>query len=275
MQKINMHVHSTGSDGKLPPEQVIQEAIKDKIDFLCITDHYPCPNNLDPYSKDNYKEGHFENLKALSEKYKSKINVCVGAEFDWVEGYKEWYKKEISKKPCDLVIGSIHAIFTKNGISGFWDKESDRKKFIEEFGGTKKYVLEYFKQMRLLIKSELFDCVGHFDVIKLNNRNNSLFSENEKWYIKEVKDCLDLLAKSKIVLEINARGLVKGHEQYPSLWILKEAKKRNIPLTIGTDFHNYGENEPYLEKIYHLAREAGYKEAVRFEKRKKIVVSIV
>lgn len=36
---IDMHTHTTYSDGMWPPEQVIEEAIQDKIGFLALSDH--------------------------------------------------------------------------------------------------------------------------------------------------------------------------------------------------------------------------------------------
>jgi histidinol phosphatase-like PHP family hydrolase len=38
--KINFHMHSTGSDGKMKPEEVVQEAIAAGIKYMCFTDHY-------------------------------------------------------------------------------------------------------------------------------------------------------------------------------------------------------------------------------------------
>jgi histidinol-phosphatase (PHP family) len=275
--KINFHMHTTGSDGKLTPEQVIQEAIANKVEFMCFTDHFPSPDNLDPYGENYYKEEGYKELLSLKEQYKDKIDISIGVEFDWIEGYSEWYKNEISKRKYDFVMGSIHALFDENKKpSGFWDNEEEIMRFMDKIGGTKRYVKEYYRQLRLMIASDVFDCVGHLDIIKLNNKNDVLFSEEDSWYKQEVKKTLKLLAESKMCLEINTRGILKHGEgkQYPSLWILKETKKLNIPLTIGTDFHRTGENEPFLEKAYNLARQAGYKEIVRFKARKPIKIKI-
>lgn len=277
MKKINFHIHSTCSDGKLTPEQVIQEAIDAGISFICFTDHYPCPDNLDPYGKDYYNDEHFKKLLFLKNKYNKKINISIGVEFDWVEGYNTWYSQKIKDRKYDFIIGSVHALFDRHKKpSGFWDDEKEVNKFLQTIGGSIAYVKEYFRQLRLMIKSNIFDCVGHLDIIKLNNSKGQLFSENDSWYIEEINETLDLLKNSKMCLEINTRGILKQGEgkQYPSLWILKEAKKRNISITIGTDFHNTGENNPFLEKAYALAKIAGYNEIVRFKKRKRIRMKI-
>ncbi|MEK9183680.1 MAG: PHP domain-containing protein [Patescibacteria group bacterium] len=39
MSKINLHVHSNFSDGRLSPEQIVKKAKKEKVIFLSLTDH--------------------------------------------------------------------------------------------------------------------------------------------------------------------------------------------------------------------------------------------
>lgn len=39
MSKINLHIHSNFSDGKLSPEQIVKKAKKEKMAFLTLTDH--------------------------------------------------------------------------------------------------------------------------------------------------------------------------------------------------------------------------------------------
>ena len=39
MKNIEMHCHTTGSDGKNAPEEVIMEARRKNLDFLALTDH--------------------------------------------------------------------------------------------------------------------------------------------------------------------------------------------------------------------------------------------
>ncbi len=39
MRNIEMHCHSTRSDGKNTPEEVVLEAQRKKLEFLALTDH--------------------------------------------------------------------------------------------------------------------------------------------------------------------------------------------------------------------------------------------
>jgi len=126
-----------------------------------------------------------------------------------------------------------------------------------------------------MAKSKLFDSVAHLDVIKTFNSNNKFFNENEKWYKDEINKTLKEIKKSKMAIEINTSGYTypcKG--LFPSLWIIKQAKKLNIPITIGTDCHFAHQIDFKLDDTIKLAKNIGYKNIVMFKKRKMIKVLI-
>ena len=125
-----------------------------------------------------------------------------------------------------------------------------------------------------MAKSELFDCIGHFDLIKLWDKEGKFFNQDEKWYAKEVLDVLEDIKRYNICIEINTSGLRKCNEQYPSFWILKEMNKRKIPITIGSDAHKKEELNQGLEKAIDLAKKAGYKSILKFRGRKPIKIEI-
>jgi histidinol-phosphatase (PHP family) len=273
-------MHSTGSDGNLTPQEVVKEAIEQGIHFMCFTDHYRRPSELDSCwdtSKFHPKE-YVKDIRSLQKKYKDKIDISFGAEFDWLPNDIDWLKNELSKEDYDFAIGSVHLFFKGKQVIPFMFSNGEGEQWVlaaKEFGGNKEMVKEYYKEMRAMIKSKIFDSVGHFDVIKIHNKDSMLFSENEDWYKKEVLMTLDVLKDSKMAMEINTSGLSRDVAmQYPSLWILKEAKKRNIPITIGSDAHSRERVGKDLDFAYNFAREAGYTSIVRFKARKMISVEI-
>ena len=277
---INFHVHTTGSDGTLTPEEMVKEAIKEGIKFMCFTDHFELPDKKKLFNAkhDFHTPEYVKEIRQIQKEYKNKIDISFGGEFDWLPPYQEWLKKEIKKEKYDYVIGSVHFLekdgqyysYNFGGAHGhLWGKNA------EIFGGTKGFIKEYYNQVRLLAESGIYDSIGHLDAIRIYNKDSILFSEDESWYKEEVIKTLDVIAKAKMVMEINVRGLVKTSAvQYPSFWIIKEAKKRNIPITIGTDAHNTLEIGENLNKAYELAKKAGYSEIVRFKDRKRIIIPI-
>ena len=255
------HNHSTGSDGKLSPEEVILKAIELRWDYVYFTDHYLLPPDFPLKGNRGYfNKEYIKDVKKLREKYKDKIKIYFGAEFNWFEDYSKWLRKE-AKKDFDYVIGSIHFLFEKNGK--FRLMEQGRDYYLEtlrKFGGVKGYVQEYYKQTKNLIKSEIYDSVGHFDYVKIYNKNKEFFSEDDAWYEELVLECLDLMKGSGMVLEINAGGFGKCGASFPSEWIVKEARKRNIPITLGLDAHQeeHFDNKA-CKKMINIAKKAGYK----------------
>jgi len=279
--KINFHVHSTGSDGKVSPEEVVKEAIDANIDFICFTDHYKNPkDNATIWSRDKFfSKEYIAEVKRLQKAYNNKIDISFGVELDWYEKHQEWLKSEIAKNKFDYVLGSVHFLPLNDSYYAFDFGDGKDEQFMqiaEKFGSVENLIHEYYNQLRLMIKSKMYDAVGHFDYIKRYNTNEKIFSENSDFYKKEVITTLKELAKSGMAIEINLRGFAKSVQiQYPNLWILKEAEKQKIPLTIGGDSHKSGEIGQYLKQGYELAKQAGYKEIVRFKARKKITIPLL
>jgi histidinol-phosphatase (PHP family) len=56
-------------------------------------------------------------------------------------------------------------------------------------------------------------------------------------HVKQIDQLLQLLAKKKILLEINSSGIRMRGEQFPSKIILEMATSYNIKLRLGSDAH--------------------------------------
>ncbi|MBU2523433.1 MAG: histidinol-phosphatase HisJ [Nanoarchaeota archaeon] len=280
---INSHVHSTGSDGKLAPEDMVKEAIAAGISYICFCDHYKRPeafrklsSHHGPFNYEFDYGAYVNEIRGLQKKYKDKIEISLGTEMDWLEGYEEWTANEIKdhKKLYDQIIGSVHyVLFGKEYLS----INTTPEKWMEIANGIgmKEFVGKYYHLLRVMIKSNFFTCLGHLDMVKIYNKDSRLFNEQDEWYKKEVLKTLDEAAKAKICIEINTHGFKKDvGAQYPSEWILKEMKKRNIPITISSDAHRTGEINDKLIEAFALARKAGYKSIMKFKDRKMIEVKI-
>jgi len=276
------HVHTRGhkEGDKLLIEETIKQAIKKKLPFIGITDHFPLPPNVtvltpDAKKRDMFNEKYLKEFQRVKKKYEGKVEILFGVEFGWAKNTKKWFKEMYKRYDFDYLIGSVHGLLDKKGLyrSIDWSEEAYLAG-IEAFGGIKKFVKEYYRLMREMIKSRIFQVVGHLDVVKVQNKTCPLFSEKDKWYIKEVLKTLNLIKKRKMCIEINGAGWDKrSKEQCPGFWIIKEAKKRNIPITLGSDRHYPKDVDKYLKRLAKLAKKAGYKEYVYFKDKKQVEVS--
>ena len=253
MTKENHHTHTTGSDGESKPEDWIKLAIKKKFDILGITDHYYFPPGFRDWGNDFYSEKHYEELKRLKKKYKEKIKIEINVEFDWIKKYRKWIISESKKRVYDYKFISMHFLIVgKESVPIDYTEES----FVDimnKAGGIKKLVKIYYSGIREAAKTGCFDVVSHFDLIKRWNENKKYFTENEEWYKKQVMKTLKLIAKKRMKLDLNSAGLRKPcAEQYPSKWIIDDAKKLKIGLLTGTDAHKGKRLETGLKEIQRL-----------------------
>lgn len=268
---LDFHLHSTGSDGAFPPKRVVDLAIKRGLKFICFTDHYPRP--IDKKTQQYNPHSYYLEVLRLKAKYKN-ISIFYGAEYDWLESYEQYIKHEIEKRNYDYILGSVHFVRGKDGNLAIIDfsKES-LLKIANELGSMQILVMEYYRQVRLMVQSKLFDSVAHLDLITKYNKDSCLFSEKDSWYQEEVFKTLDTIKKYGTCMEVNTSGLRHPvDELHPSKWVLEAARDRKIPITIGSDSH--GQLFQYLDVAFKMVKDVGFKSIVRFDNRKMIKVEL-
>jgi histidinol-phosphatase (PHP family) len=238
MKRVSYHTHTTISDGKITPEKLIKLAIKNNYEVLALTDHYRNPPGLKDWGNDYYSDEDYLELKRLKKKYKDKIKILVGVEFDWIPGYEKWILEQINKRKYDITLISIHFLKIKNDYDPIEYTEEYFKEMIKKIGGIKKLVRLYYKTLRAAIKTKKFDVVAHPDLIKSWNKDSKYFSENEAWYKKEIINTLNQIKKTGMKIDLNLKGARKPcGELHPSKWVIDEIKSRKIKMLIGTDAH--------------------------------------
>jgi len=244
--------HATGS-----VDEYIQKAISQGIRVFGFSDH--APMNFDQKYRMNFEQMNLYEEMVLSakKKYSDKISVRLGYEVDYLEGYID---NRVLDRDVDYLIGSVHFI-DKWGF--------DNPEFIGKYDNMDIDDIwhKYFDAITKMAQSKLFDIVGHFDLIKV-------FKFFPTQDIKTIaSSALDAIAEANMAIEINGAGLRKPvKEAYPSLLLLREAKKRAIPITFGSDAHAVEQIGLFSKDMVALAVEAGYKSSVTFEKRKQKVL---
>lgn len=239
-------------------DDFIQTAIKNNIAVFGFSDH--APMNFDEKHRMSFSEMHTYEKSVLEakEKYKDQIQILLAYEVDFLDGFMD---ESVLKAKVDYLIGSVHFINqwgfdNPEFIGGYQHKNIDK---IWE---------EYFEIIRLMAKSNLFDIVGHIDLIKI-------FNFLPKKEIKMIAhDAIKEIKKSNMVVELNSAGFRKPiQELYPSMDIIELLAEYDIPITFSSDAHhvehiNYKKNE-----AMELARGFGYKKCAVFENRERKMVN--
>ncbi|QKF68152.1 histidinol-phosphate phosphatase [Arcobacter venerupis] len=260
--RVDLHNHTilcNHAEGSV--DEYLERAIELGIDEYGFSDH--APMNYDPkYRMDISQKQLYERwVLDAKEKYKDKIKVLLAYEVDYLDGY---VLDEIKNAKVDYLIGSVHFLKNKNDMWGF-----DNPEFIGVYKSKDidAIWIEYFDAIKSMAKTNLFDIVGHFDLIKV-------FKFLPKKDIRLLaKDALNEIKKSNMVLEINPAGLRKPiNETYPSKQLLELAFEMGIDITFGSDAHSVEQVGFMYAKAASLAKEIGFKECISFENREKKVI---
>lgn len=262
----NYHTHCNLCDGNDLLDDIVYEAIKKNIKILGLSSHAPLPFYQDWVLKKENLPIYLNKIDILKEQNREKIILKKGLEVDFIPGisYPQTFK-EIFK--LDYVIGSVHFIIFDE--YKYLTVDGDYNDFIiilkEGFKNNIKLMIEYYYFLiQQMCTENSLDIVGHFDLIKKNNRNNLFFDDKEKWYLQIVENTLIKIknkSKTNPIFEINTGGMARGYlkEPYPSFEILKLLKKYDFNITINSDCHSK-ENLLYcFNDMTKLAKDAGFK----------------
>jgi histidinol-phosphatase (PHP family) len=260
----NYHSHTNFSDGSDAPAVYIEEAIRQGMHSYGFSCHAPVLFENSWSMKREKMDQYFEEIKKLKIAYNSSIKIHPSLEIDYIPGIASPASELFTNYPLDYKIGSIH--FVDAFDDGYpWGIDGSAKLFAEGIEkiwnkDAKKAVQKYYQLLREMISLAKPDIIGHFDKIRMHNEENLYFSEEDSWYRREVFESLELLGDSKCMVEVNTRGMYRGNkkEPYPSLWILKEMAKMNIPIVLNSDAHKPDEITGHFPKASVMLIECGY-----------------
>ena len=120
-----------------------------------------------------------------------------------------------------------------------------------------------------MVESGLFDFFAHIDLVKKFGFRPE--GELTRFYAETI----EALADHHGVIEISTAGLRKEvKEIYPSKELLTLAHRKGVRILINSDSHAPEEVGYRFNLALQLAKEVGYTEIMRFEKRQAIAVKI-
>jgi histidinol-phosphatase (PHP family) len=249
-------------------EEYVQAALQKGLKEIGLSDHQPILHiqneKIIPGSAMPYEElpRYVEEALELKAKYQGLIDIKVGLEADWIEGYEETVKNLLAQYPFDYVIGSVHFL-------GDWDITNSAELAGWDTRDAGEVCAEYFRQVRLAAKSGLFDTLGHIDVIKrFGHIPSDLYEHLLEETVLAIRD-------AGVCVEVNASGLrYPCAEQFPSRKLLHMLHAHNVPLTVGSDAHQPKFVAEGLDTVYELLRQVGYTQIHGFTARKRYEIDI-
>ncbi len=240
------------------PFEYVEQALKIGLKEIGFSDHAPFVTHEDPTVTMSMAQlpRYHQMIEDVIARYAHEdIHIRVGIEADFIPEYEHKTKEILDAYPYDFVIGSVHFI----GDFPFDDPAHKDRLKTENIDQVYR---DYHALLRQSAQSGLFDIMAHIDLVKkFGDRPTSDLSD-------DIAKTAEVFKRSGVVIEINSSGLRKPiKEIYPSLSVLKIYSKAGVPITFGSDAHQPAEVGADFDQAADLARQAGYKDYVVFEKR--------
>ncbi len=264
----NLHTHSLFCDGKNSPEEIVITAIEKGFNVLGFSGHTPT------YFGESYgitdMNGYINEILRLKEKYKDKIEVCLGLEDDALCPAE-------NRKAFEYIIGSHHYIRIGQEVLPADLSAEGLQQCIDLLGGELSSLAEaYYSQLCDYILRYKPDIIGHFDLItKFDEQRDNPLQKNVDYnkiaekYLKSVVGCGS-------IFEVNTGAISRGYRTspYPAENLLNVIKKEQGAVLISSDAHQaenldygFGETLKYLKDL-------GFKQVFVYKDKKFVKRSI-
>ena len=226
----DLHMHTTFSDGKNTPEEMVQEAIRKGLDTVGISDH--CPGDPSGMSLED-TAGYRAEIDRLKQKYAGQIRVLCGMEQDMLT-------KDFGK--YDYTIGSVHWLTMPDGhhISVDWTPEKLREGAAKYFGGDMIALAEaYYETVSRVADVTGCDIIGHFDLVTKFTETDPAIDTRDPRYVQAWQRAADILLKTGKPFEINMGAMARGYrtEPYPAKDIRDYIRAHGGKLIMSSDAH--------------------------------------
>ena len=257
--RTDYHMHSTYSDGRSSPEDYITHAIAAGLSEIGFSEHLTLFKDLEDWNMNPVNISPYINhIRRLSDRIKS-IKIKIGLEVDFFAGKEEEIRTFLSSFPLDYIIGSVHYMGEKTVDLGpeFYEGKSIDKLFES-----------YFDSVCAAVESEIFDIIGHCDLIRIYGNKPS--ADQEPLYRKLAKT----MKAHNVAFEVNTNGRNRPlADFYPDRKFLYIFREEDVPVCVNSDAHMPSRVGQYFDEAYELLRYVGFTEMAVFDKRVRRMVS--
>jgi histidinol-phosphatase (PHP family) len=228
---LDAHLHTELSpDSAVPLELYCAQAAERGVGEIAITDHLDFTPGAPAYGYVEYERRERE-VRAAAERWAGRVTVRFGVELTYESRHEDAIREHLRTHSYDYSIGSVHAMsdgpYAHGRLAGFVAGKS-----------LAEVVAPYFAEVRLAIRSGLFDTMGHLDMCK--RWLVAWFSAADFAAVPELYEpLLHALVESGTALEVNSSGLRhKTGETYPGPWVVARFRELGGQrVTVGSDSH--------------------------------------
>ena len=259
MRFSNLHTHSTFSDGKNTPEEIVLSAMDKNFLSIGFSDHSYTPCDESYCMFDTEYPAYRRTVNELKARYADRIDVLLGLEFDY-------YSPAIDRAEWDYLIGSVHYLCIDGECHPIDHSLEQQLTCIGgPCGGDKlEMARRYYDLMVKHITALKPDVVGHFVVIT----KFGLFDDGSPVYEKLATEALDEVMKTCPVIEMNTGAISRKKRDlpYPADFLLRRVLKNGGSILLSADSHAKETLDCFFPESVDILRGIGFDHILYLDK---------
>lgn len=230
----NLHTHTTLSDGKCTPREMVEAALARGFRSLGFSDHgYTYIDKTMGMTVENMLN-YNHTINALKAEYIGEIDIFRGLENDLTQLH--------TPQAYDYTIGAVHYV-PQGGKYYCVDHTPEvlQDAIATAFGGDGLALTKgYFGEIARLASLRSANICAHFDLVRLFNEGGRYFDEQSPVYQKAALDALEEVVRNGMLLEINTAIIAKGRsaDPYPAPFLLRRARELGARVLVSSDAHH-------------------------------------
>ncbi len=267
MQNFTLHTHTVGFDGRNTPREMVARAAECGMHTIGVSNHFivhPRIKESKMYAaacakghawSDIYASSfdevmarfipHYAEMEQIADA--AGIRVLRGMEVDWFndDAWRRDFDAAVRVLRPDYLIGAKHFVELDGVLYNPHDMEHAAPELQDRL------LAAYWDNIARAAHSGLFNWMAHLDLPKKVG-----LGRDEKWVAHE-NAALDAIADAHIAIEVNASGIARMSEPYPSARILCGVVARKIPVILSDDAHRTEQIGYNFDVAGAFARDAG------------------
>jgi histidinol-phosphatase (PHP family) len=210
-------------------------------------------------NRSNWIADYVAAVQAAQRKHNAALSIVLGTELEYVRGAEAWTRDQLKPWPFQYFVGSVHFVRYEGEDICIDCNRARTLEALRRAGSPERLYLDYYDHVSELLDWRIAHVIGHLDLIKI-------FLEPAEQVDTpairaKVRGVLETMRDRGVAMDINARGLIKQCRAiYPTDWILADACRLGVLVTLGDDSHGPDEVGARLEHAVAALRRAGYTE---------------
>ncbi len=234
MIKRDFHIHTSFCDGINTPEEMVNKAISLGLNEIGLVCHAYTPFDESYCIKRENMPEFIKTISNLKEKYKNKIKIYSGVEFD--------YYADMDVADFDFVIGAVHYVKKNGNYISVDESKQDFMMAIDKYygGDVYEFCYDYYNTLGNIYSKVSPDFIAHFDLVTKFNEQSDLFDEFDDRYVKAWQTCANKLLENNAVFEVNVGGITRGYKTnpYPSKSQIDYIFNKGGKFILNSDAHS-------------------------------------